>query len=99
LVCRYKSVDYLLDEPLQYYEAMTRNIAELAAWGKIGKLGGNIEEVFPPPQHPAAYFLGTEKRERTHARPHSGVGPSGSVAHLPGIVCAVAEEACALNRC
>jgi len=62
----YKSVDYLLDEPLQYYEAMTRNIAELAAWGKIGKLGGNIEEVFPPPQHPAAYSLGTEKRVETY---------------------------------
>lgn len=58
----YKSVDYLLDRPFDYYDAMTRNIAQLAAWGKCGKLGDDIEKVFPPPSHPAAYFMSTKKR-------------------------------------
>jgi len=58
----YKSVDYLLDKPFYYYDAMTRNIAQLAAWGKCGKLGKDIEEVFPPPKHPPAYFMSTKQR-------------------------------------
>mmetsp|Transcript_86904 Transcript_86904/g.202307 ORF Transcript_86904/g.202307 Transcript_86904/m.202307 type:complete len:353 (-) Transcript_86904:67-1125(-) len=58
----YKSVDYLLDKPFWYYDAMTRNIARLAAWGKSGKFGKDIMQIFPPPQHPAAYFMGTKKR-------------------------------------
>jgi len=58
----YKSVDYLLDRPFDYYDAMTKNISCLAAWGKCGKLGADIEKVFPPPAHPAAYFMQTRKR-------------------------------------
>jgi len=58
----FKSVDYLLDDPFPYYVAMTRNVARLAAWGWNGKLGKDIHTVFPPPEYPTAFFLGSKKR-------------------------------------
>jgi len=85
----FKSCDYLLDLPFDYYNAMTRNIAVLAAWGKCGKLGDDIEQVFPPPCHPAAYFMSTKLRVEhfldflyTYATclvPESILGPHGAV--------------------
>jgi hypothetical protein len=55
----FKSVDYLLDDPYAYYEAMTVNIAKLAAWGKQTP---RVSDVFDPPGYPPAFFLGTRKR-------------------------------------
>merc|ERR1711920_125275 len=85
----FKSVDYLLDKPFDYYDAMTRNIAKLAAWGKCGKMGKDIEQVFPAPAHPAAYFMSTKKRVDvflealyTYAHclvPEEILGPKGEV--------------------
>lgn len=85
----YKSVDYLLDKPFDYYDSMTRNIAQLCAWGKCGKLGKDIENVFPPPSHPPAYFMSTKKRtdnyleclytQATCLLPEEVLGAKGSV--------------------
>lgn len=49
----------LLDQPFAYYEAMTTNIAKLAAWGKQTP---RVSQVFDPPGYPPAFFLGTLKR-------------------------------------
>lgn len=84
----YKSVDYLLDEPEQYYDAMTRNIACLAGWGKSGRLGRDIEKVFPPPATPPLWmstasrvetFLEFIYRVGTCLVPEEIVGPHGEV--------------------
>ena len=55
----FKSVDYLLDEPFAYYEAITSAAARLAAWGKSEK---RVQHIFPPPMYPIAYIMSTKRK-------------------------------------
>merc|ERR1712232_69776 len=58
----HKSVDYLLDDPFSYYEAIVRNAARLAAWGYNGKFGKDVLTIFVPPQTPVLLAMGVKMK-------------------------------------
>mmetsp|Transcript_1515 Transcript_1515/g.3146 ORF Transcript_1515/g.3146 Transcript_1515/m.3146 type:complete len:616 (+) Transcript_1515:1-1848(+) len=56
----HKAVDYLLDDPFAYYNAIVRNAARLAAWGFNGKLGKDVLTTFPSPELPSMFAMGVK---------------------------------------
>jgi len=57
-----KSHDYMLSDPMGYYDAIVRNAGRLAAWGHSGKLGRNVLKTFEYPEPPAMMAMGVKSK-------------------------------------
>lgn len=58
----HKAVDYLLDDPFAYYNAIVRNAARLAAAGFNGKFGRDALRTFGEPEIPSMFALGVKTK-------------------------------------
>jgi len=61
-----KAIEYCFDDPFAYYASMTRNAARLGAWCWNGKFGDDILQIFPAPELPAMFNVGTRSRIQTY---------------------------------